>query len=495
MRDVPWPPFWPDGPPYPLTPTGSQTSCPQCLKLEKMYTHLGDQRVGSIGSGDQRVGSIGSGDQRVSSLASGDQRVSSLASGDQRVSSLASGDQRRTSSSSFHNNLADTTEEAQRALHAPKKESPGLGKGSEDSQRGLEGERKRSDEDLTTNPVSQLDFYKADPFVQSEHDLFNEDIFPKTDSSDVFASDPFKGTDPFAADILFPAGAGEGGALADEADTSLSCVENKASTGTQCFESEFPDEDSDIEISYSHEDLDTIAADADRTVPGFKPIQSLSEDLGLNETCRGWRSHGQCSVESDPNGYELDLAAGSPPSDIEELSLASLTGEGAARKKTAAVEVSQDVFDPYGFKLSQEEENQEVLEVYSHDNQEASFDNKEQEVLDFCSQDNQELGGFGRNQEIEDFSRHDNQEVLDLFSNEPLLEANNNHHAGGYISCPDVADDLEPLRHRLGHPEAEPVEPVEPMQPVQPARPVRPPRPSLRAKGTAQSQTRGIDLK
>jgi len=180
----------------------------------------------------------------------------------------------------------------------------------------------------------------------------------------VFASDPFKGTDPFAADILFPAGGAEEGgpaaaagagaaAAADEGDTSLSCVENKASTGTQCFESEFPDEDSDIEISYSREDL---AADADPQAAasvaavaaaaaetgeprGFQPIpSSASEDLGLEGACRGWRSQGQYSVESDPNGYELDLGAVSPPSDIEELSLGSLTGDAAAGKKTAAVQ-------------------------------------------------------------------------------------------------------------------------------------------------------------
>lgn len=43
--------------------------------------------------------------------------------------------------------------------------------------------------------------------------------------------------------------------------------------------------------------------------------------------------------------------------------------------------------------------------------------------------------------------------------------------AGGYIGCPDVADDLEPLERRQAKPVAEPVRPV---------RPVRPPRPSLR---------------
>lgn len=43
--------------------------------------------------------------------------------------------------------------------------------------------------------------------------------------------------------------------------------------------------------------------------------------------------------------------------------------------------------------------------------------------------------------------------------------------AGGYIGCPDVADDLEPLGRRQAYPLPEPVQPI---------RPVRPPRPSLR---------------
>lgn len=146
-------------------------------------------------------------------------------------------------------------------------------------------------------------------------------------------SDPFKGSDPFAADILFPAlnrnSEDELGNVGEEADTSLSCAENKASTGTQCFESEFPDEDSDIEISYSREDLDAVAVDDESHC--FKPIQSSSEELGP-EPVQGWRSQGQFSIESDPNGYELDLGNISPPSDIEEHSLGSLAGEFVTKK-------------------------------------------------------------------------------------------------------------------------------------------------------------------
>ncbi|XP_062337876.1 uncharacterized protein LOC134036796 [Osmerus eperlanus] len=218
--------------------------------------------------------------------------------------------------------------------------------------------------------IDELDFYHPDPFVhcETEHNLFKDDLFPKTATSDVFADDPFKGTDPFAADVLFPersevtyptaepladsSSPPEAG-LNDEGDTSLSCAENKASTGTQCFESEFPDEDesSDIEISYSREDLDTVAmgddpaATSDAETLGFKPIQAprtMSLDtqasdqagpeglepsvLDPSRTTRSntWASQPNYSTESDPNGYEFDINAVSPPSDIEELSLGSM---------------------------------------------------------------------------------------------------------------------------------------------------------------------------
>ncbi|XP_041804750.1 dentin sialophosphoprotein-like isoform X2 [Chelmon rostratus] len=240
------------------------------------------------------------------------------------------------SGSSFCNNLADTREEADDSgTSSPKMDRSDIDDEPEEGEINNEGgkEREKEESTINANPLTQLDFYQADPFAhcQSDHDLFNEDLFPKTDSSDGFASDPFKGSDPFAADILFPevnAGAHEGPEnVGDEADTSLSCAENKASTGTQCFESEFPDEDSDIEISYSREDLDAIAVVDDSH--GFKPIQSSSEELGP-EPIHGWRSQGQYSVESDPNGYELDLGTVSPPSDIEEHSLGSLAGESNA---------------------------------------------------------------------------------------------------------------------------------------------------------------------
>ncbi|XP_031146829.1 dentin sialophosphoprotein-like isoform X2 [Sander lucioperca] len=249
----------------------------------------------------------------------------------------------RASGSSFCNNLANTREEADDSgTSSPKMDRSDIEDDLEEGAINNEGEKEREMEESTVNPnpLSQLDFYQADPFAhcQSDHDLFNEDLFPKTDSSGGFASDPFKGSDPFAADILFPdanIGTDDGaGNVGDEADTSLSCAENKASTGTQCFESEFPDEDSDIEISYSREDLDAIAVVDDSC--GFKPIQSSSEELGP-EPIQGWRSHGQYSIESDPNGYELDLGTVSPPSDIEEQSLGSLAG-GATTEATAGLE-------------------------------------------------------------------------------------------------------------------------------------------------------------
>ncbi|XP_035026116.1 uncharacterized protein LOC118117723 isoform X2 [Hippoglossus stenolepis] len=245
----------------------------------------------------------------------------------------------RASSSSFCNNLADTREEADDSgTSSPKMDRSDIDDDPEEVEINSEGAKEREKEECTINP-NQMDFYKDNPFAicQSDHDLFTEEVFPKTDTSDGFASDPFKGSDPFAADILFPAsdfGTEETGNAGDDAENSLSCGENKASTGTQCFESEFPDEDSDIEISYSREDLETIdVVDESR---GFKPIQSSSEELGP-EPIKGWRSQGQYSVESDPNGYELDFGAISPPSAIEEQSLVSLDGK-ATDEAPAGVE-------------------------------------------------------------------------------------------------------------------------------------------------------------
>ncbi|XP_077954798.1 uncharacterized protein LOC120815916 isoform X2 [Gasterosteus aculeatus] len=243
----------------------------------------------------------------------------------------------RGSGSSFCNNLADTREEVDDSgTSSPKVDQSDIEDDPEEGEINEEGEKEPA---VDPSRINQMDFYQADPFphCQSDHNLFDEDLFPKTDSSGGFGSDPFKGSDPFGADILFPevnASTDEGkGNVGDEGDTSLSCAENKASTGTQCFESEFPDEDSDIEISYSREDLDAIAVVDDSL--GFKPIQSSSEELGP-EPIRGWRSQGQYSIESDPNGYELDLGAVSPPSDIEEQSLGSLAGD-ASIENTAAL--------------------------------------------------------------------------------------------------------------------------------------------------------------
>ncbi|XP_024921917.1 uncharacterized protein LOC103396645 isoform X2 [Cynoglossus semilaevis] len=231
----------------------------------------------------------------------------------------------RASNSSFCQNLADTREEIiDSRSSSSKMERSDTEDDPEENEINNEVQKL---EEHSPKPLSQLDFYQANPFAncQTDHDLFNDDIFLKSDASDGFASDPFKGSDPFVADILYQEpnvsaveGAGNAG---DEVDTSLSCAENKASTGTQCFESEFPDEDSDIEISYSREDLDTIG-----NSHGFKPIQSSSDELGPDPQ-QGWRSQGQYSVESDPNGYELDLHAPTPPSDIEEQSLGSLADE------------------------------------------------------------------------------------------------------------------------------------------------------------------------
>ncbi|TWW73451.1 hypothetical protein D4764_15G0008450 [Takifugu flavidus] len=245
--------------------------------------------------------------------------------------------------SSFGNNLASTREEADDSGSSSSKMDRSYIEDDPEEREltnevGTEGVKEKSI--TNANPLSHMDFYQADPFphCQNEHDIFHEDLFPKTDSSDGFASDPFKGSDPFAADILFPTlnihtneGVANNG---DEGDTSVSCAENRASTGTQCFESEFPDEDSDIEISYSHEDLDTIGAVEESH--GFKPIQSSSEELGGHPIYQ-WRSQGQYSVESDPNGYELDLSAISLPSDIEEQSLASTDGNAKGKEQVVTL--------------------------------------------------------------------------------------------------------------------------------------------------------------
>ncbi|KAJ8012301.1 hypothetical protein DPEC_G00067240 [Dallia pectoralis] len=218
--------------------------------------------------------------------------------------------------------------------------------------------------------VEDLDFYQPDPFIhcESEHDLFkDDDLFAKTDKSD---DDPFKGTNPFGADFLFPEGTEEPYCSNDsfpdtpacvdpgsneETDKSLSCTENKASTGTQCFESEFLDEDetSDIEISYSREDLDTVHTEAvqisfvePRTLImterlGFKPIYTaqtcsldteLEDEAGANvasvrepfsqvSRANTWAAGPNCSTESDPNGYEFDINAASTPSDVAETDI------------------------------------------------------------------------------------------------------------------------------------------------------------------------------
>ncbi|XP_054888861.1 uncharacterized protein LOC129361789 isoform X1 [Poeciliopsis prolifica] len=216
---------------------------------------------------------------------------------------------------SFCNNLAGTREDDESGSSSTKEmdrsdmeEDPENGK--------IHNKRNNEMEEASTlNPIplNQLDFYQVNLFTycQTDNDLFNEDLFPKTDSSDGFASDPFKGSDPFAKDIFFPSANNE---VENEADTSLSCAENKASTGTQCFESEFPDEDSDIEISYSREDLDVIAVVDDSS--GFKPIQSSSEEF-MPEPTLERKCPGQHSIESDPSGYELDLCPVSSPSKIE----------------------------------------------------------------------------------------------------------------------------------------------------------------------------------
>ncbi|XP_026230388.1 epidermal growth factor receptor substrate 15-like [Anabas testudineus] len=140
------------------------------------------------------------------------------------------------SSSSFCNNLADTREADDSETSSPKVDRSDTENDPEESEISNDGETEKMKKESihNVNPLRKLDFYEADPFAhcQSDHG---------------FTSDPFKGSNPFAADSLFPevnTCIDEGATnICDEVDTSLSCAENKASTGTQCFESEFPDED------------------------------------------------------------------------------------------------------------------------------------------------------------------------------------------------------------------------------------------------------------
>ncbi|XP_063741905.1 uncharacterized protein LOC134865964 [Eleginops maclovinus] len=457
----------------------------------------------------------------------------------------------RASGSSFSNNLADTREEADDSgTSSPKMDRSDIEDDPEDVLFSNEGKEERETEQTTVSPnaVNQLDFYQADPFAhcQSEHDLFNEDLFPKTDSSGFlsaadttltggFASDPFKGSDPFAADILFPEGqAGDdkgAGNIGDEVDTSLSCAETKASTGTQCFESEFPDEDSDIEISYSREDLDAIAQGDDPR--GFKPIQSSSEELGP-VPIQGWRSQGQYSIESDPNGYELDLGAVSPPSDIEELSL-GYPPEEAATKTTALEQglscgssqavpelceqltacvgnieeepqnlatpqnsqdsdnlfnlpdsdqnrdlsfdlnyepTSQSSFDPYGFKLSPEHSSHTLLdpdeaelspeptendlifdtEPSSSQPDQLNIDQYEFDITSSQMARDSDPYGFKlspeeENQEVLDLCGHDPQEAMDLCNYNDTEQVEPSNYSNQEVLEPENQEVLEHCRH------------------------------------------------
>lgn len=118
--------------------------------------------------------------------------------------------------------------------------------------------------------------------------------------------------------------------------------------------------------------------------------------------------------------------------------------------------------DPYGFKLSPEEENQEVLDLCCQDNQEAmdqcGFDDKEptepfnysnqevlephnhenQEVLEHCSNNNQELLDLcdNGNQEVLEHSSLDNRDIVELVGheNQELLD----------LDCHDNQEVVEP---------------------------------------------------
>ncbi|KAK5622164.1 hypothetical protein CRENBAI_008839 [Crenichthys baileyi] len=362
---------------------------------------------------------------------------------------------------SFCNNLAGTREDDESGSSSTKEidrsdieEDPENGKIHNE----MDNEREEAST-LNPAPLSQLDFYQVNLFTycQTDNDLFNEDLFPKTDSSDGFASDPFKGNDPFAKDIFYSSTNEEVENVCDEADTSLSCAENKASTGTQCFESEFPDEDSDIEISYSREDLDAIAIVDDFS--GFKPIQSSSEEL-MPEPIVDRKCPGQHSLESDPSGYELDLCLVSSPSKTEEHHHGSLakedTSEETGGSQVPSCVSAQAIHHHHSDHLMLEPHwISDIQQTVPHDlpsRKDSSISESANSQMFFGA----DLGSvFG---------------------------------AGGYIGCPDVADDLEPLNRCQENPPPKPAP-----DPIQPVRPIRPPRPSLKKKEEGISQ--GIDLK
>ncbi|KAL6491038.1 hypothetical protein MHYP_G00013830 [Metynnis hypsauchen] len=55
--------------------------------------------------------------------------------------------------------------------------------------------------DTSQTTSREFDFFHPDPFV--DHDVFGDDRFPKVDMTEFLSGDPFKGTDPFASDVLF----------------------------------------------------------------------------------------------------------------------------------------------------------------------------------------------------------------------------------------------------------------------------------------------------
>ncbi|AWP04673.1 Hypothetical protein SMAX5B_001292 [Scophthalmus maximus] len=92
------------------------------------------------------------------------------------------------SGSSFCNNLADTREEADDSgTSSPKMGRSDIEDYPEEGEINSEGGREREKEEciINPNPLTKLDFYQANPFAscQSDYDLFDEDLFPKTDTS------------------------------------------------------------------------------------------------------------------------------------------------------------------------------------------------------------------------------------------------------------------------------------------------------------------------
>ncbi|XP_028834326.1 uncharacterized protein LOC114789268 isoform X2 [Denticeps clupeoides] len=175
---------------------------------------------------------------------------------------------------------------------------------------GLEEEDIPSVQSLMTQStnctvIGLYDFYHPDPFP--DDDLFKYKPFPKLDIYDAFSKDPFKGTDPFASDILFSQVSEE---LALQAGPFSPTSESVLS------DPECPNyrKDGDIELQLS--------------VPnGIEPVSDTQEDsiapkpnpndceVGNHETEHD--SSGSVMISADPSDYKDDYNSDASSDDAD----------------------------------------------------------------------------------------------------------------------------------------------------------------------------------